>query len=225
MTTSRRVMAGLATLATAMLMTGCSSFADKSADEIKDATIEDMKDVSAFTMAGTIDQDGGESELKFSMDEDGDCVGTLKRSGGTADFIVVKGEKSFFKADEALLTSTGQTDPAQVALMADKWIEQPVEQTDNFCNLDKFLEEFEDVDEDREVTKGDTTEVDGEDAIELISKDEKETTIVSIATDGDHHVLKMEGKGGDEPGSFTFTDYNENVEAEEPDDVMQPPAG
>jgi hypothetical protein len=198
---------------------GGDDFADQSAADIKDAAIEDMKSVTSLKMDGTISESGEEVTLKLSSDTDGQCAGEISQSGGTAQFI--GGDETFLKGDEAFWTNTtGGAQQAQqiLALVGDKWAKVPAEagsSFESFCDLDNLLEDFTKED-DSEVKKGDTDEVDGEDAIILEgTSDSGNPTKAWIAVDGKHHILKLQGEG-DTSGSFTFSDYDEPVDAEAP---------
>lgn len=222
MNTYRRVAAGLATLATATLMTGCSSFADKSAEEIQEAAVEDMQDVTSLTIEATIEQADGDLELKMASDDEGDCKATMKQQGGAADILVVEGKEAFIKADGAFVQMLGTQggDPAVQERLANNWIEYDISEATETCDLQDLLEEVDTADD---VEKGEETEVDGEDAIELISKKDGETTTVSVATGGDHYMLKVVTEGGDEPGTMLLTDHDEDVQTERPDNVIEQP--
>ena len=56
---------------------------------------------------------------------------------------------------------------------------------------------------------GDETTVDGENAVEVITTEDEETTTALVATEGEHYILKVTNEGGDEPGSFTLGEFNE----------------
>ena len=198
---------------------GSDGFTDKSAEDIKNAAIDDMKDVTSLTMEGTITSDGKEQKLKLSSSTDGTCAGEITVSGGTAQFI--SGEESFLKGDDAFWNGVaGSPAAAQqiLALVGDKWAKVPPGQGgfDSFCDLDNMLEDFTKDDSDGDVKKGDTDDIDGKEAIELTGKtDDGDTSHAWVATEGDHFILKLEAEGS-QPGSFTFTDYNEPVDADAP---------
>ncbi len=67
--------------------------------------------------------------------------------------------------------------------------------------------------------KGDTTTVNGQEAIALKKKDGSETLSLYVATDGKPCILKATSTGGENPSTMNFTDYNETVKA------TPPPAG
>lgn len=221
MTTPRTWVAGATCAVTAFALAGCSSFADKSADEIETAVRKDMQGATALTMEGLV----GGIDLRASMDDEGDCLVTMRRQGGTAEFIVVKGEQAYLKADEAYLRQATSGNDRSTALMADRWVEYDVAQTKNFCDLEAFLDEFdEDDDEQLDAKKGDRAEIDGEDTVALVDKaDDGGTTTVWVALDGKHYILKVANKGGDEAGEMLLSDYDDDVEAERPDDVFEVP--
>lgn len=198
---------------------GDSDFADQSASDIKDAAIKDMKTVTSLTMDGTIKEKGQELSLTLSSDTDGTCAGEITQGGGTAQFI--GGDGTFLKGDEAFWTNTvGGAQQAQqiLALVGDKWAKVPAEagaSFESFCDLDNLLEDFTKED-DSKVQKGDTEEVDGQDAVIIEGKsDSGDPTKAWIAVDGKHHILKLQGEG-DTSGSFTFSEYDEPVKADAP---------
>ncbi|OSC50857.1 hypothetical protein B5181_39910, partial [Streptomyces sp. 4F] len=62
-----------------------------------------------------------------------------------------------------------------------------------------------------------TTEVDGEDALKLTKRTSGgETLALYVATEGEPYILKSTTEGGKSPGSVTFSEYNEPVNAEQP---------
>lgn len=230
MSLSRRLAAPATCAVAALALAGCSSFAEKSADEIKEATVEDMQEVTSLTMDASLAQAAGQLKMKIAMDDEGDCVVTMQQRGGAAEILRVKGDEAFIKADAAFYEATGAK-PAAVEMVAGKWVEYDVDRTD-MCDLEDFLDDFDDDtddddkdDKDAKFEKGDESEVDGESAIELVGKKDGETSTIWVATDGEHRVLKMETEGGDEPGTFLFSDYDEDVKAEKPDDVVEVPKG
>ncbi|RYP88605.1 hypothetical protein EKO23_01570 [Nocardioides guangzhouensis] len=198
---------------------GGDDFADRSASDIKDAAIKDMKTVTSLTMDGTIKENGQELSLTLSSDTDGKCAGEISQGGGTARFI--GGEETYLKGDEAFWTnSVGGAQQAQqiLALVGDKWAKVPASagaSFESFCDLDNLLDDFTKED-DSTVKKGDTGAVDGEDAVVIEgTSDSGDPTKAWIAVDGKHHILKLQGEG-DTSGSFTFSDYDEPVEADAP---------
>ena len=64
--------------------------------------------------------------------------------------------------------------------------------------------------------KGKTTTVDGKPAITLTETDGDETYTTYVATEGKPYILKMVIKGGKEPGTVKFSDFDKPVDAKAP---------
>ena len=209
---------------------GGNDFADGSVDEIKEAAIADMKALESMTLDGSLTQEGEELGMTLSMDTAGNCLGTISQGGGTAEFIGTGGV-SFVKGDETFWRVS--TDPAKadaiVKLVAGKWVKLGTDASgfSELCDLDSFIDDLADEDDPDDAGKeykvGDETTVDGENAVEVISTKDDETTTALVATEGEHYILEVTNEGGDEPGSFTLGGFDEPVEAEAPDDAVELP--
>jgi hypothetical protein len=104
-------------------------------------------------------------------------------------------------------------------MVGDKWARLPADQGDftEFCDIDGLMESIEDEDDDTtDVEKDGTEEVDGTEALVLSGEEDGGTTRMWIAAEGDHHILKVSSEGGDSPGEFEFSDFDEPVDAEAP---------
>ena len=208
--------------------TAANDFADGSVDEIKDAAIADMKALESMTLEGSLTQEAEELELTLSMDTGGNCLGTITQAGGTAEFIGADGV-FFLKGDEAFWR--GNTDPAKadatVKLVGDKWVNLGADGGgfSDLCDLDSLIDDLPTTRTTpaRSTPVGDETTVDGENAVEVITKDGEETTTALVATEGEHYILEVTNEGGDEPGSFTLSEFDEPVDAEAPDDAVELP--
>ena len=107
-----------------------------------------------------------------------------------------------------------------MGVVGDKWVVMPAEESEvsEFCDLDSLLDEFaEESDDDKDVSKGETEEVDGEETIIIDGEsDEGDPMKAWIATEGKHYILKLEVTDGEEPGTITFSEFNEDVDVEAP---------
>lgn len=226
----RRTWAATAAgLVAAMALTGCGGdgdegdeFVDQSVKEIRDAVIEDMNAVESVTLTGQFTTDGGEIALDMAISEAGDCAGTMTIKGGTAEIVSADGE-TFLKGDDAFWTGLAGPAAEQIlSVIGDRWAKMPASDAEDFaelCDLDSFLDEMEDDENIDDAEKGETEEIDGQEALEITGPDEDDknaTDHLWVATEGDHYILKFTSTGGEEPGEFTFTDYNEPVDAEAP---------
>jgi hypothetical protein len=128
------------------------------------------------------------------------------------------------KYDEAFLRaqskgeSKADTDAA-VAMLAGKWTKMSAKGKDakdiaGFCDLNSVLGGAEDVNSD--ATRGRTTTVDGTPAIVLHEKDGKDRYTLYVATKGKPYLLRVDSSSVKDPGTLTFSEYNQPVPAKKP---------
>lgn len=196
-------------------------FADQSATEIRDAALADMKKAKSLTMKGDYTAQERKTSLEISMNDDGECTGTISLGGVSAELLNTK-DASYLKADEDFWKlSLGANPQADLVVktLAGKWAKVPPT-SGGFaeeCDLDALVDKFTDSDDDAG-KKGKVKDVDGEQAVPLVSKNGKETTTVWVAAEGRHYILKIDVEGGEEPGGFAFSDYDKKVELDVPAD-------
>jgi hypothetical protein len=204
--------------------TACGSeeddFADSSVEDIQKAAVADMKDASSLKMSGSFTNGEQEQTLDVSMNTEGECTGTLEVGGGSAEFIsladaaYLKGDQDFWEA------TTGDPNQAAavMALVGDKWAKVPGggEGFGDACDLESLLDGLEEEDGEAKAEKGEETEVDGQEAIELVSEEDGETTTALVSLEDPHYILSVEVTGGDEPGSFTFSEFDEEIDLAAP---------
>lgn len=200
---------------------GGSDFANESAGAIEKAAIEDMKALEAVHMEGSVTQQESEIGLDLSLTTEGDCAGTVSRGdSGSAEVITLDGT-SWFKPDEAFWKA--QAGPAAdqiIEQVGDNWVQLPEgdQSFASFCDLDELLNQIDD-DQDKPSEKGETQEVDGAEAITLTREDAQDGTItVAVAVEDPHHILKVEQEGGESPGSFAFSEFDQDASIEAPAD-------
>jgi hypothetical protein len=223
MTRTRALGAALLGTALTTSLTACGAseadeFADQSVASIQAQVEKDMGSVESLTMDGSFTQNGEKTTLKLSADTDGNCVGTLGTAGGSAKVLSLD-DASYIKADEEFWTAQAGPQGAQIAsVLGDKWAKLPAGAGgfDQFCDLDNFLDELTS-DDDAKVTKGSLKAIDGQQALELTSSDSEGRSTGWVSAEGKHYFLRLEKKGSD-GGSFTFSDFNEPVEADKPAD-------
>ncbi len=229
MTAIRQVVGAIAALA---VLSACggggdggdsdSEFASESASAIEKASIEDMKALDAVHMEGSVTQQGSEIGLDLSLTTDGDCTGTVSRGdSGSAEVITLDGT-SWFKPDEEFWRA--QAGPAAeqiISTVGDDWVQLPEgdESFASFCDLDELLDQIDD-DQGKPSEKGETEELDGQEAVKLTRDDAESggTITVWVAVDDPHHILKVEQAEGDSPGFFTFSEFDTDASIEAPAD-------
>jgi hypothetical protein len=213
-TTRAAYAAGIALTAT---LTGCggSDFADESMDDIVAAAQKDMGDLESVRMVADITSDGQNIKLDMALNTSGNCEGSVSVGDGTAQVIRLD-ESSWFKADEAFWRAqAGEQADQIIAIVGDKWVADPRDQFGSFCDLDDMLEEIADEDEVDGGEKDGTAEVDGEDAVKLVNDEDGKKVTIYVATDEPHYILKVE-MDGDDVGSATFSDFDEDIDVEAP---------
>jgi hypothetical protein len=223
----------VAVAVTATLMTGCGSdggdgsggdFTDQSAEKISDAAKDAMADLEAVTIDGTLTSDGQEIGITMSIGKGGNCTGSFSTQGATAEILGVEGT-TWFKPDEAFWTlfAGAEAAPQVIAAAGDRWVTLPDDDTSfkPFCDIEQFLGELVDSG-DADYEKGDVKEIDGEDTIEVISdRPDEGTSSGFILVDGDHYLVKIEKTEGADPGSVSFSGFDEQPAVEEPADDEQ----
>ena len=228
MTAIRQVVGAIGALA---VLTACggggdssessdSEFATESASTIEKASIEDMKALEAVHMEGSVSQQGSEIGLDLSLTTDGNCAGSVSRGdSGTAEVVTLDGT-SWFKPDEEFWRAqAGPVADQIISTVGDKWVQLPEgdESFASFCDLDELLDQIDD-DQNKPSEKAGTEDVDGQEAVKLTRDDEESggTITVWVAVDDPHHILKVEQAEGDSPGSFTFSEFDDDASIEAP---------
>ena len=206
--------------ATALLLAGCGGggYADESAETITGDAEKEMKALSSVSMNGELTNDGQKLSLDMSVTTSGDCEGTIGLDQGTAQLLSVDGQ-SWMKPDEGFWQSfAGDQAAAVMQAVGDRWVVMPEEEggfTD-LCDLDSLLEEMGEDDGDK-MEVGETEDVDGQEAVMIDTEsDEGDPLTVWVAVDDPHYVLKMQVTEGDEPGTITFSDFDEELDVEAP---------
>lgn len=225
-TTRTPLAAAAVTAVAALALAGCSGgsdFADSSAEDIITAASDDMQSLESVHIDADITTEGQQITLDISLDTDGACTGTVGLGGGTAEIVSVEGQ-SWFKADEALYEALVGEQASQItAVVGDNWVADEEGQFGSFCDLDSLLEDIGDP-EQGNAEKDGTEEVDGEEAVRLVSEDEGDTTTAFVAVDEPHYILRVEVEG-ENAGEATFSEFDETVEAEAPaeDEIVELP--
>jgi hypothetical protein len=202
---------------------GGSDFADSSATTIQKEATKDMQALDAVHMDGSITQQDNEIGLDLSVTTDGDCTGTVSRGDSGSAQIVSLNETSWFKPDEEFWRAqAGDAADQIISAVGDKWVQlsEGDQSFASFCDLNGLLDQIGGDQSDSESKKGETEDVDGTEAIKL-TRDAQQgggTITVWVAVDDPHHILKVEQAGGDSPGTFTFSEFDQDASVEAPAD-------
>lgn len=214
----------------AATLTGCgggggesdSDFADQSAEKIVDAAKADMDELKSVRVAGTVTSDGEEITIDLQSSTGGTCTGSIGIGGGTTEILGVDGE-TWMRPDEAFWRSFGGASADQILdAVGDKWVVIGADEDsfNQFCDVEQLLEEML-TDEDDESTyeKQGTEELDGEDVVKVESTDPEDgSSLGYVLADDPHYLVKIERTEGEEQGSVTFSDFDEEFDVEAPAD-------
>lgn len=201
-------------------------FAGLTGAEIADRATKATTGASSLRVKGAIpdDESGGTISLDVLLNKKGECAGTIGMGGhGKADLIKT-GDIVYMKFDEALLREQSEGESkadteAAVAMLAGKWTKtkatgEDAKEFEGFCDLGAVLDGAEDSNSD--ASRGSTTTVDGAPAITLHEKDGKDRYTLYVATEGKPYLLRVDSVSASDPGTLTFSEYDEPVPAQKP---------
>ena len=227
-----RLGIGLATIGLGVLLTGCgggdSDFTDQSGKQIAKDSKAAMKDLDAVKVSGSVKTGSQEITIDVQTNDDGDCSGSIGTGGGTAELLGVGGDV-WFKPDEAFWKASAGDSASQIlALVGDKWVVIPGngDSFDQFCDIDKLLEQLLEVDDDAkdsDYVKGKVEKIDGDDVIPIDNMSKGSGTSTGyVLVDEPHYLVKIDKADGDNTGTVTFSEFDKEVEVEAPaaDDVI-----
>jgi hypothetical protein len=200
---------------------GCRSeaeedFAGLSVEKIRERVLEDMRDASSLTVRGGDRTRDLAVQVESSFDKDGHCKGSIAIGKGKGHFLRTD-DTSFMRGDEEYWRATeGEYAEDVIALVGPKWVLVPVsmDRLAELCDVEHFLQDVEDVDEDL-ATKGETSELDGREALEIKVKEHGVTRHIWVAVEGEHHVLKIQ-YDNDLAAGLKFSNYEVPVDVEAP---------
>ncbi|MEV7567777.1 hypothetical protein [Streptomyces tanashiensis] len=232
----RRTALAAALCAAALGATACGPLADDAApagpfpgltgSQIVDKAFAATR--TAKSLAVDVDTRGPVEPLKayLSLDTRGRCTGTMTLGAiGTAELLKTDDKNVYLRFDEAFLREQVKEDgpEAQDAVVKEaggRWVKSSMDDPDSegmleLCDLKELLDGFEPGASG--IVRGAETTVGGQKALALTEPgDDGETNTVYVATEGTPYVLKIVTKGGEEPGTITFSQYGKPVVAKAP---------
>ena len=250
-TSPRRRAALAALLGTAVALggTACGPFDEEGSGPFKGLTGPQIasKSIAATRTAESLTLDmatmsaDGPVRAYLAIDRQGRCAGTVTLGAtGTAELIKTA-DSAYMRFDEAFLREQGKGEPAEKQAAAlktlkdgkGKWAETDAsdpraKDSLELCDLNARLAAFEkglDLDLDfAGADAGEVTTVNGKQALMLTEGRGARTTTLYVAAEGAPYLLKVVAKGGEEPGTYTFSSYDRPVPAREPaaKDVVDP---
>jgi hypothetical protein len=227
---------GAGVLVLAALLTGCGddgdgdgggggdagnggdvSFADGSYDDIKQAAIEAMGSLESVHVDAAISSQGQEATLDISMSSNGSCTGVVS-FGGVGAEVLQTADGAWFKPDEGLLEQQyGEQAAAVAEFVGDSWVvDTNGEVTPSNCNMQGFIEQVTaDEEDESDAEVAGVEELDGEEVVKLTFTNEDGEGTVYVLADGEHYITQFE-VGGENPGTVSFSEFDEEVEVETP---------
>ncbi|MEU8524654.1 MULTISPECIES: hypothetical protein [Streptomyces] len=228
-----------AALTTALLVaavaagaTACGPFEEEASGPFKGLTgpqivnksIGATKGAKSLTLDVATTSADGPLKAYMSIDRSGQCAGTLSVGvTGTAE-LIRSGGTAYMRFDEAFLREQGKGEPkeqqeAVLKMLKGKWVETDASDPEakdslELCDLNALLSEFEQGVNFADA--GEETTVNGKKALRLTEGAGAESTTVYVATEGTPYLLKIVSKGGEEPGTITFSSYDKPVPARKP---------
>ncbi|MEU5686134.1 hypothetical protein DEJ48_08860 [Streptomyces venezuelae] len=197
-------------------------FAKDSADQIASKAVAATKGADSMRIKGDMRQDGKPVSLDIAVDQEKNCEGTIGTGGAKAEVrhtngtLYMRGNEQYWKA--SLKNKPGSE--KVISKVADKWVKMPADDasTAGMCDKQGLVASMDENKSERKgMKKGETTSVDGKDAIALTKKGSGgETNTMYVATEGKPYILRVSTKGGDAPNDATFGDYDKPVKPETP---------
>ncbi|MGW4200852.1 hypothetical protein [Streptomyces sp. NPDC004726] len=201
------------------------AFPGKTGSEIATLAIETTKKATSLTVETDIKLAEGPLRGRIAMSTRGDCVGTMS-PGSSGSFEILRiGKTAYMRPDEAFLRDQVKGEPkadrdAAVALMKGRWMKANPSDPDakgmlELCDLNVVLREVV-VDRKTAIRRAGETTVGGRKALKLVETDGTSTESLYVATEGKPYILKIEAQDDQEPGTVTFSAFDEPVQAKEP---------
>ncbi|MFC9596196.1 hypothetical protein ACFTUC_41185 [Streptomyces sp. NPDC056944] len=162
----------------------------------------------------------------LALDDRGRCAGTLTMgTADTAELVKADDKNVYLRFDEAFLREqvkdeSPETQEATLDALRGRWMKSPVSDPDSrdmlaLCDLKELLGGFGPGA--GGIVKGAETTVGGQRALALTEPGEDgASSTVYVATEGTPYVLRIVTKGGEEPGTITFSKYGRPVVATVP---------
>lgn len=161
----------------------------------------------------------------LSLDQDGNCTGSMRMgSGGGKVDIVKQGDEVWLKPDAAFWKAQvpgGQGDAA-AELFKDRYIhgstnDAMLKGMADTCDLTSFQQEIDtDSSDAGQLTKGDETTVDGTKVIPLKGWSGDKYAVLYVTSDSPHRLVQATQKGDGTDMALSFSDYGKPVPSKTP---------
>ncbi|QGV80227.1 hypothetical protein [Streptomyces ficellus] len=199
-------------------------FPGLSGQQIANKAIKATKSATSLTLDADLTTEDGRTKTFLALDTKGQCAGTVTLGATGTMEILRTGGLAYLRFDEAFLRdqnegSSPEETEAVLTMLKGRWVKTDIDDPEakdslGMCELNTLLSEFETGRNAAE--RGEETTVNGKKALTLTEKDGATTYKIYVATEGEPYLLKVDVKGGDEPGTMSFLDYGKPVPAKKP---------
>ncbi|MEU6478123.1 hypothetical protein ABZ858_14755 [Streptomyces sp. NPDC047017] len=217
------------TVTAAIGVAGCAKgssddrpFAGQSADQVASRAVSATRNASSLHMTGKVYANSRPLTVDFHVDNKKTCKGRMTSEQATAD-VIHADQATYIKGNEAFWQNTAKNSGGtqkETQTLSRRWVKVPMGDagTTGLCDKQGFLAEMDsDKSERQGMTKGETSTVDGHQAIALKkNKGGGETITMYVATEGKPYILKVDQSGGKAPSTMAFSDYEKPVSATPP---------
>jgi hypothetical protein len=197
------------------------NFAEWPAEDIVAAAKADMGELQAVKVSGTVNNAGQEITIDIQASSAGDCAGSIGVGEGTAELLGVGGE-TWMRPDEAFWrASAGANAEDVLTLVGDKWVVIPAEDDsfNQFCDVDQLLDELlkDDEEDGSTYSVNGTEDLDGAEVVLVDNEDPEDGTSTGyVLVDEPHYLVKVEKTDGEDTGSVSFSEFDEEFDVEAP---------
>jgi hypothetical protein len=170
--------------------------------EILDKATAALESAKSYRIKGDIDSDGQKLSLDFKISGK-NLLGSITSEGATIELLSIGGQ-NYIRPDEAFWkANAGDAGATMAQLMGDKWAR--LSTTDkNFTQLFKITDPSELLKPKGQLSKGETKQVTGGNAVAVIESGADGGTLW-VATTGQPYPLMLEGPKN--KGQLTFSDF------------------
>lgn len=193
-----------------------TQFEELTAAQIQEAVVQDMSAVTSLRMKGTGDVGGTPTRIDVRLDQAGNCVQWMSGADGTS-WTRTDGVTAYLKGDWKFWFRHNDTKEAarrMIDAVGGRWAKYPKGSgrgISPFCQLDQVTGGLFPEGIGVGVTKGEVRTVLGQRAIRIEVRHDDQVDHFWIATEGEHHVLRLRTTGGTDQKSLTLSEYGEKL--------------
>ncbi|WP_237773363.1 MULTISPECIES: hypothetical protein [Streptomyces] len=164
------------------------------------------------------------ASMDLTLDQDGNCTGSMKMADGASLELVKRGDKVWMKPDETFWKTQvpGGDGEAAAEIFKNRYIhgstkDAMLKEVAGVCDLGEIQRGIEDDSDDaKTLKKGEPTTVDGTRVVPLTGTEDGRETTLYVAAEGRPYLVKAVEKGDGDHTTTTFSDYDKPVPTKTP---------